>query len=84
MTTLPNANAQLVGPDGRPTSVLQELIPILSAQDVVMNNLGQATPLLRVRLQAMVADPLPNVSVSLFNPDGTPTRVMTHILAGLA
>jgi hypothetical protein len=83
MSALPNSSIPLVGRDGRPTSPLLDLIPNLSAQSVVVNPQGQGTPLFLALLQGIARTPLPGVSAALVNKDGTPTRVMTHLLAGL-
>lgn len=83
MTALPNPSVPLADREGRPTSPLLDLITGLSAQDVVVNRQGQGTPQFLALLQGIARTPLPNVSVALVNKDGTPTRVMTHLLAGL-
>lgn len=84
MKNLPSPNAPLVGTDGRPTSALLEILPNLSAQDVVIGQGGVPTPLFRTRLQAVARTPLPSASAALVNRDGTPTRTMTALLMGLS
>lgn len=83
MKALPNPTVPVVGPDGRPTVPFQGLIPGVSAQDVLVDDQGLATALFRAKLTAAAVKPLPNASVAMTNPDGTPTRALTTILMGL-
>ncbi len=82
MKTLPNPSVPLVGQDGRPSSSLLEMIPALSAVDVVADRQGLPTPLFLARLRG-VDVPLPSARAQIVNRDGTPTRVLTALLTGL-
>ena len=83
MKLMPNPSVQLVGDDGRPSSSLLEMIPQLSAIDVVADKQGLPTPLFLTKLQAVATKPLPNSRAQIVNRDGTPTRVFTAMLMGL-
>lgn len=82
MKAIPNPRVPLVGQDGRPTSEFVGVVPGVSAIDVIADANGGATPLFVKRLQSAAIAPLP-MRAQLFNRDGTPTRVMTSLLAGL-
>lgn len=84
MRAIPNPTVPLVGQDGRPSSSLLEMIPALSAIDVVVDRQGLPTPLLLTRLRAIATKPLPNARAQIVNRDGTPTRVLTALLMELA
>lgn len=83
MKAMPNPSVALVGGDGRPSSSLLEMIPQLSAIDVVADRQGLPTPLFLTRLQTIATKPLPNARAQIVNRDGTPTRVFTAMLMGL-
>lgn len=83
MKNIPNPSVPLVGQDGRPSSSLLEMIPALSAIDVVADRQGLPTPLFLTRLRGVVDQPLPNARAQIVNSDGTPTRVMTALLKEL-
>jgi hypothetical protein len=80
---LPNPSVSLVGQDGRPTSPLLDMLPQLSAVDVVVDRQGLPTPLFLTRLRGAVEQPLPNARAQIVHGDGTPTRVFTALLAAL-
>lgn len=83
MSNLPNPSVSLVNADGRPTSSLLEIVPNLSAIDVVVDRQGLATPLFRARLERVARTPLPSMSAQLTDLQGRPTRVFTALLAGM-
>lgn len=83
MKAMPNPSVPLVGQDGRPTSPLLEMIPQLSAVDVVVDRQGLPTPLFLTRLRGVATTPLPNSRAQIVNRDGTPTRVLTSMLMEL-
>ncbi len=83
MKNLPNPTVPLVTAEGRPTHSLVDIMPSLSAADVVVDRQGAPTRLFTARLEAVTRGAAPNVSARLTNPDGTPTRVLTALLMGL-
>lgn len=83
MKAMPNPSVPLVGQDGRPSSSLLEMIPALSAVDVVADRQGLPTSLFLARLRGAVEQPLPNARAQIVNANGTPTRVFTSLLAAL-
>ena len=83
MKALPNPSVSLVDADGRPTSSLLEIVPKLSAIDVVVDAQGLATPLFRARLERVARTPLPSMAAQLTDRDGRPTRVLTALLGAL-
>lgn len=83
MTALPNVNVPLVGRDLCPTRALLGLFPEMSSDAPAVDQNGAATPVFRAQLRDVIGGALPNAFAALVNPDGTPTRVMTHLLMRL-
>ena len=82
MNNLPNPSVPLVGQDGRPSSSLLEMIPTLSAIEVVADRNGLPTPLFMKRLSDVSRGTI-SARAQIVNRDGTPTRVFTTMLAVL-
>lgn len=76
-----NISAPLVDADGNATQALQGVLRDVPNAPIVDAN-GLPTVVFRQYLAPKVKQ-LPNASVPLTNPDGTPTRAMTRLLMSL-